>query len=91
MKKWQNFVNEAKKRHKTIASVICINENNEFLLIKRSKTDPSKPGYWDLPGGHVDDSDKSVELGAIRELREETTLEVDEEDLIYMGNNHDNH
>jgi len=84
MKKWQNFIDEVKKKHKTIASVICVNENNEILLIKRSKTDPSKPGYWDLPGGHVDDEDKSIELGAIRELREETTLEVDEKDLIYV-------
>ena len=78
--KWTNFVNEIKKKRKTVGFIMCINENNEFLIIKRSADENSKEGYWDLPGGHIDDEDKSIENGVLRELKEETNLIAYEKD-----------
>jgi 8-oxo-dGTP pyrophosphatase MutT (NUDIX family) len=85
MKKWRNFLNEVKKKRKTIACVIVVNDESKILVIKRSKDEDSKQGHWDLPGGHVDDEDKSIEKGALRELEEETGLESTEKDLIYVA------
>ena len=84
MKKWRKYLDEVQKKRKTIACIICVKEKNKILVIKRSKDEDSKQGHWDLPGGHVDDEDKSIELGALRELEEETGLKSTEEDLIYV-------
>ena len=84
MKKWRNFLDEVKKKRKTIACVICVKEKDKILVIKRSKDEDSKQGHWDLPGGHVDDEDQSIEAGALRELEEETGLTAAEKDLIYV-------
>ena len=85
MKKWRNFIDEVKKKRKTIACGICVKEKDKILVIKRSKDEETKQGHWDLPGGHVDDEDKSIEKGALRELEEETGLKSTEEDLIYVA------
>lgn len=85
MKKWRNFIDEVKKKRKIIACVICVKEKDKILVIKRSKDEETKQGHWDLPGGHVDDEDKSIEKGALRELEEETGLKSTEEDLIYVA------
>tara|TARA_R100000008_G_scaffold31878_1_gene17772 strand:- start:308 stop:787 length:480 start_codon:yes stop_codon:yes gene_type:complete len=85
MEKWQNFIDEVKKKRKTIACVICVKEKDKILVIKRSKDEDTKQGHWDLPGGHVDDEDRSIEAGALRELEEETGLKSTEEDLIYVA------
>jgi len=82
-KSWNKFLNEDKK--KDIASVVCVNDKQQILVLKRSKTDKNKPSYWDLPGGHIDPSDKSIEAGAARELQEEASLKVAVGDLIYVA------
>ena len=85
MKKWRNFIDEVKKKRKTIACVICVKEKDKILVIKRSKDEETKQGHWDLPGGHVDDEDKSIEKGALRELEEDTGLKSTEADLFYVA------
>ncbi len=62
------------KRHPYVAvDIFAINEKNEFVLVKR-KNDPFK-GYWALPGGFVEYGE-TVEHAAIREMKEETGLEI---------------
>lgn len=63
------------------AVVIC---NGKILLGKR-KNDPGK-GKWSIPGGIVE-LGEDLEQTAIREIKEETGLEVDEPELIDVVNN----
>ena len=82
MDQWKKFT-----RLKTIivGTVACLNDKQQFLIVRRSKTDVIKPGSWEFPGGHVDDSDGSIEDGAARELEEEANLASDPTKLIYLG------
>ena len=79
---WKSFLNENKV--KTAGIIICLNEKQQFLIIRRSDMD-DRVGQWTIPGGHIDDSDRSIESGAVRELDEETNLLCNTEDLIYLG------
>jgi len=45
------------------------------LTIRRSQTAPSRPLNWDLPGGDIEYGEDARE-GIIREIKEETNLEV---------------
>ncbi len=85
MQKWTDFAN-----HKTVivGIVACLNEDKEFLLVRRGPTDIVNPGFWEFPGGHVDDDDDSIEAGAVRELQEEANVRVSPDNLIYLGLTH---
>ena len=51
-------------------AVIIVNSDNEILLQKRSDN-----GYWGLPGGLLE-LDDTITEGAIREVKEETNLDI---------------
>lgn len=53
-----------------------VDERYEYLLLKRS---PNKkyPNLWQMVSGSIDDDEKSYET-AVRELKEETQLDVEE-------------
>ena len=59
--------------------IFIYNENHEFILIKR-KNDPYKDS-WALPGGFVDYGE-TTENAAIREAKEETSIDVELERLF---------
>ncbi len=75
--------------------LIIINPNNEVLLIKRSESSPACPGMWAIPGGFVDTNAKqneswtegreNPEQAAIREVKEETNLELNNPNLSFIG------
>ncbi|MFF9349229.1 NUDIX hydrolase [Streptomyces sp. NPDC014734] len=46
-------------------------------------------GTWELPGGKVDPTHESVAAAAVRELREETGLQVDVDDVTVFAMLHD--
>lgn len=59
--------------------IFIYNNKKEFILIKR-KNEPFK-GQWALPGGFVDYGE-TVENAAIREAKEETSIDVELKRLI---------
>jgi len=79
---WKAFL--AEKELKTVGVVVCLDENQRFLIIRRSDID-KREGQWTLPGGHIDDEDGSIEAGAVRELEEEAGLVCKTSDLVYLG------
>ena len=53
---------------------IVINDKRQILLIKR-KNQPYQ-NHWALPGGYLDQNETALQ-GALRELREETSLSAE--------------
>jgi 8-oxo-dGTP pyrophosphatase MutT (NUDIX family) len=80
--KWNKFLTEGEL--KTVGVVVCLNDKQQFLIIRRSDID-RRAGQWTLPGGHIDDEDNSIEAGAARELKEEAGLECSVDNLINLG------
>jgi len=79
---WKQFISE--NNSKLAGIVVCLDDKQRFLIIRRSNID-DRAGQWTIPGGHIDDSDRSIEAGAVRELDEETGLLCSTSDLIYLG------
>lgn len=79
--KWDDFIHG--EEPKTAGIVVCKDDDDNFLIIRRSNID-EREGQWTLPGGHIDDKDRSIEMGAIRELEEETGLTCSRENLIFL-------
>lgn len=61
-----------------VGAVIC-NDRGEVLLIRRSNA--PRAGEWSLPGGKVEFGE-TLRAALVREIREETGLEVEALDLI---------
>jgi 8-oxo-dGTP diphosphatase len=57
------------------AKSFIINDKNELLLVKRRPNDVMKPGMWEIPGGRLEPGENPY-VGAQREAKEETNLEV---------------
>jgi len=55
---------------------VAVVMNDKILVVRRVAHDDTLAGEWELPGGGVDPGE-TIEQGAIRELHEETGLEVD--------------
>ncbi len=51
------------------------------VVLRRSARMPYRPGHWDLPGGHLA-LGESFEQCLVREVAEETGLEVEVERLL---------
>ncbi|MGQ4832916.1 MAG: NUDIX domain-containing protein [Candidatus Asgardarchaeia archaeon] len=73
-----------KKRPYVAVDIFAINEKGEFVLVERSNN-PFK-GYWALPGGFVEYGE-TVEQAAIREMKEETGLDICLLDIIGVYSN----
>ncbi|KAF1980197.1 hypothetical protein BU23DRAFT_585972 [Bimuria novae-zelandiae CBS 107.79] len=56
--------------------IVIFNEKGELLLIKRAASERAFPNFWEIPGGKVDEPDESLLHAAVRELKEETSLEA---------------
>ena len=50
--KWNKFITEGER--KTVGIAICLNDEQQFLIIRRSDID-HRAGQWTFPGGHIDD------------------------------------
>ncbi|MCJ7792514.1 MAG: NUDIX domain-containing protein [Candidatus Marinimicrobia bacterium] len=54
---------------------IVLDEKGEILLIKRANTDSWRPGFWEFPGGKLDEG-QDLSHALEREILEETGLVV---------------
>lgn len=61
------------------AEAVCIDEQGRVLLGRRGN-DPGK-GLWDLPGGFLHEDEPPLD-GLVREVREETGLEIEPTDFL---------
>lgn len=69
--------NPNKLRIATEVFIIC---KQEILLFQREPTSKVFPGYWSIPGGHIDFGEDPL-TACVREIKEETGLVVTETDV----------
>lgn len=65
-------------------AAFIVNDRDEMLVVRRAK-EPAK-GTLDLPGGFVD-MGETVEEGMVREIKEETGLDVDHIQYLFSSPN----
>ena len=63
--------------------VIIVNLDGKVLVGKRIGSHAQK---YSIPGGHLD-SRRDIEAGAIREIKEETNLSIEDPQVIAVTNN----
>ena len=63
---------------------VAIVSEGQILLVKRSETQGKYPNFWSVPSGGVEKGETFRE-GAARELQEETMLDINPKDLVYLG------
>ena len=67
------------RNHTLGVGVVVINENNEILVIR------DRIGKrYKLPGGYIDD-DENISTAAVREVKEETGIDVEFTSIIALG------
>ncbi len=76
---------------KNVAKVIIIDENNKYLIMRRSDH-PTFPGDPDLPGGTFEDGENSLQT-MLREVLEETCIVLDPDKVkkLYSGRDYSAH
>lgn len=52
----------------------------KVLMFRRSENSRTFPGFWTVPGGHID-SEEDAMLSALREIKEETGVVVETKDI----------
>ncbi|MBT4124229.1 MAG: NUDIX domain-containing protein [Candidatus Pacebacteria bacterium] len=73
------------KRLHEVAQPIFVSEvyifhKDKVLMFKRSETKKKFPGFWSIPGGHIDEGEDPL-TSAIREVKEETGITITPEDI----------
>lgn len=69
--------------HHLVVEVLTLNENNQFLVTKRAREKAMFPMYYEVTGGSVLKGESILDA-ALRELKEETGLKANLEDLVIM-------
>ena len=69
------------------ATVGCVIETENKLLLTLRNIEPFKD-YWSLPGGHID-LGETPEEAVIREIKEETGLDIKPKFLNYFNEYHE--
>jgi len=75
------FVQDSERSYSSVIFAIIPNQHSVVLVYEPGKPSPI---YWKLPGGRVDPKDHDPEETAVRELEEETGLELSEGDVLSL-------
>lgn len=71
-----------------IVHTVIANGKGKVLILQRSKNNDVLPKYWDIPGGVLKDGEDPAQ-GAIREVKEETDLDISDPKLFFQKSNVD--
>lgn len=63
---------------------VALFRNGKVLILKRSSTDAWMPEHYGLPGGKLE-PDEDLKEAVCRECKEETSIQINPEDLIYLS------
>lgn len=61
---------------KRYSNIIVVSPNDEILILRRANYMRKFKSMWGFPGGSIDKKDKDGKQSAIRELKEETGIEL---------------
>ena len=77
MKSFKNFILENQNKiHHYVDGILVNKDTNEILLLQRAGYIKMFGGKWGFVGGSIDDKDKSPKDALIREIKEETGIEL---------------
>lgn len=82
MKTLREKLQENEIRH--YVDAILVSEENKILVLQRAGYMKQFPGKWGFVGGTVEKKDNSVKEAAIREIKEETDIELTKNELDNM-------
>jgi 8-oxo-dGTP pyrophosphatase MutT (NUDIX family) len=88
LENWNRFVIENQEDIERVSKVFILDGDNNFLVLLRPKQSRFMPHHWDLPGGHLKKGE-SHDAAAVREVKEETNLDV--YDLQKIGEDNTRH
>ncbi|OSS47523.1 hypothetical protein B5807_07516 [Epicoccum nigrum] len=69
-----NFLSQHGDIHMICTGAVVFNNASKLLLVQRAKEELAFANAWEIPGGAMDDTDKTILHAAARELKEETGL-----------------
>lgn len=69
-----------------VVAGILYNNNNNFYIFKRANTLPLYPNFFEFAGGKVEPGETN-KLALKRELNEELSININEENIIGFENN----
>ena len=76
MKKLTDWINENRGEIKHYVDGILVSENEKILILRRANYMKNFGGQWGFVGGSVDKKDKNNKEAIIREIKEETGIEL---------------
>ena len=62
------------------SNVFIVDKDNKILILRRTNSHPTRPLALDLPGGGLEEGEDFV-TAVIREVKEETNIELNPKDL----------
>ena len=76
MKKLTDWINENRGEIKHYVDGILVSEDEKILILRRANYMKNFGGQWGFVGGSVDKKDKNNKEAIIREIKEETGIEL---------------